>query len=77
MPVFPEVPSITVPPGLMLPSFSAASSIRMPMRSFTLPPGFRYSSFASRIGFSPRPIRLRRTIGVLPMISRMLSCHMA
>src|SRR4051794_37639384 len=76
MPVFPEVPSMMVPPGLIFPAFSAASNIVMPMRSFTLPPGLRYSSFASTVARTPRTTRFRRTSGVLPTTSRMLSCHM-
>src|SRR5215831_19470792 len=75
MPVLPDVPSIMVPPGLILPACSAASSIAMPMRSFTLPPGLRYSSFASIVGRTPCAIRLSRTRGVLPMTSRMSLCH--
>jgi hypothetical protein len=35
MPVFPLVASTIVPPGLRLPSASAASMIDAPMRSFT------------------------------------------
>ena len=76
MPVLPEVPSMTVPPGLILPAFSAASSIVMPIRSFTLPPGFRYSSFAKSVARKPRATRFNRTIGVLPITSRMFSYHM-
>src|SRR5215470_15896498 len=64
-----------VPPGLILPACSAASSIAMPMRSFTLPPGLRYSSFASIVGRTPSAIRLSRTKRVLPMTSRMSLCH--
>src|SRR5439155_13590 len=75
IPVLPEVLSIIVPPGLILPAFSAASSIIMPMRSFTLPPGLRYSSLASIVARTPRATRFRRTIGVLPITSRMLLCH--
>src|SRR5215510_952451 len=75
MPVLPDVPSMIVPPSLILPAFSAASSIAMPMRSFTLPPGLRYSSFASIVGRTPSAIRLSRTRGVLPMTSRMSLCH--
>ena len=52
-PVLPEVGSTIVPPGLSFPSRSAASIIGRPMRSFTEPPGFRYSSFA-RICAPPR-----------------------
>ena len=44
--MLPEVGSTIVPPGFSFPSRSAASIIASPMRSFTEPPGFRYSSFA-------------------------------
>src|SRR5262245_1828452 len=66
-----------VPPCLIFPACSAASSIAMPMRSFTLPPGLRYSSFASIVGRNPCAIRLSRTRGVLPITSRMVSCHIS
>src|SRR5437868_5493219 len=75
IPVLPDVPSMIVPPGLISPAFSAASSIAIPMRSFTLPPGFRYSSLASSTGRNPRARRFSRTKGVLPITSRMLLCH--
>ena len=52
-------------PGPQLPSRSAASIMRIPMRSFTLPPGSMYSSLASRVGPSPST-RCRRTSGVPP-----------
>src|SRR5438874_8985623 len=69
-PVLPEVGSTIVPPGRSFPSRSAASIIGSPIRSFTEPPGFRYSSFA-RIWAPPRGLSLsRRTIGVRPTSSR-------
>src|SRR6266699_2545577 len=69
-PVLPEVGSTIVPPGFSLPSRSAASIIGRPMRSFTEPPGFRYSSFA-RICAPPGGESLSsRTIGVAPTSSR-------
>src|SRR5436305_650509 len=69
-PVLPDVGSTIVPPGFNFPSRSAASIIGSPMRSFTDPPGFRYSSFA-RIWAPPRGLSLsRRTIGVAPTSSR-------
>src|SRR3984893_3677122 len=46
MPVFPAVASMTVPPGFSLPVRSASLIKPMAARSFTLPPGFRYSSLA-------------------------------
>jgi hypothetical protein len=70
MPVLPDVGSISVSPGLMRPDFSASSSILTPMRSLTLPPGFRYSHFARSSQSYPLVTLLRRTIGVRPTASR-------
>lgn len=47
LPVFPEVGSISVSPGLMIPALSASSTILRLMRSFTLPPALKYSHFAT------------------------------
>ena len=67
MPVLPLVGSTTTArPGLINPSSSAASIIATPIRSFTDPPGLKYSSFTQTSPPSPSPIRSRRTIGVLP-----------
>jgi hypothetical protein len=65
-PVFPEVGSTIVPPGFSAPDSSAASTIRIAMRSFTEPPGLRYSTFASTRGPSGSTTRPSRTRGVLP-----------
>src|SRR6266516_899408 len=65
-PVLPEVGSTIVPPGLSFPSRSARSIIGSPIRSLTEPPGFRYSSFASRVGAMSLPSLSSRTIGVAP-----------
>src|ERR1039458_3090254 len=46
IPVLPAVASTMVPPGASFPSCSALRMIPMAARSFTLPPGFRYSSLA-------------------------------
>ena len=45
-PVLPLVGSMMVPPGLSIPRCSASSIIARAMRSFTLPAGLKYSSFA-------------------------------
>ena len=67
MPVLPLVGSTTsVRPGLISPASSAASIIATPIRSFTDPPGLKYSSFAQTWPNSPFPIRSSSTIGVLP-----------
>ena len=49
-PVLPEVGSTIVPPGWSSPEASAASIIRVAIRSFTEPPGLRYSTLASTSG---------------------------
>ena len=73
VPVLPEVGSTMVPPRLSRPFSSAALIMRMPMRSFTELPGLNISSLASRVGFTPWLSLGNRTIGVLPMVSSMLS----
>ena len=76
MPVLPLVGSTIVPPGLSEPSASAASTMRLAIRSFTDPPGLRYSTLASTVGASgPRwaVSAWSRTSGVLPMSSTTLS----
>ena len=58
------------------PDASAASIIRLAIRSFTEPPGLRYSTLASTIGAStPSRVRCRRTKGVLPMRSTIESTY--
>jgi hypothetical protein len=69
MPVFPLVGSMINPPGLIFPSRSAASIIRIPIRSLTEPPGLALSSFASTVPRVPSTTRLSLTIGVLPIMS--------
>ena len=49
-PVLPLVGSTIVPPGRSSPDCSAASIIRSAIRSFTDPPGLRYSTLASTSG---------------------------
>jgi hypothetical protein len=49
LPVFPEVGSMRTYPGLILPAFSASSTIRNPMRSFTLPPALKNSHLTTDI----------------------------
>ena len=65
-PVLPLVGSTIVPPGLSLPSRSAASIILTAIRSFTDPPGLRYSTLASINGFAPPVTRDSLSSGVLP-----------
>src|SRR3954451_17993705 len=68
-PVLPAVGSAVVPPGASAPSASAASTIRVAMRSFTDPPGFRYSTLASTNGLAPSVVAPSLRSGVLPMRS--------
>ena len=72
-PVLPLVGSTMVPPGFSSPARSARSTMARPIRSLTDPPGFRYSTLASRVGASPRPSRESRTSGVPPTTSRIES----
>src|SRR5579875_2265139 len=68
MPVLPLVGSMIVPPGASRPSRSAASIIARQMRSFTLPAGFKFSSFIHTSAPTPSSCgrRERRTTGVAP-----------
>ena len=53
-----------VPPGWSSPLASAASTIRTAIRSFTEPPGLRYSTFARTSDPVSPTVRDRRTSGV-------------
>ncbi len=57
MPVLPLVGSMMVAPGLSSPFRSASSTMDSATRSFTLPAGFKYSSFA-KITASSMPFSL-------------------
>ena len=61
---------MTVPPGLILPSASSASSIATPIRSFTDPSGLKNSSLPQISARRPRAFisRENRTSGVPPMV---------
>src|ERR1051326_7856422 len=74
-PVLPDVHSTIVPPCFRRPSFSAASTMARPMRSFTLPPGLKNSSLASTGQGRSFATRRSRTSGVRPTVSRMLSWY--
>ncbi len=76
MPVLPEVGSTsTERPGSISPAASAASTIARPIRSLTEPSGLKNSSFSTTVASRPssRWMRGMRTIGVAPMVCRMLS----
>ena len=66
MPVFPAVASTIVPPGASFPSCSARRMIPMAARSFTLPPGFRYSSLANTSADPAGTRRFNCNIAVSP-----------
>src|SRR5512133_960461 len=71
-PVLPAVGSMMVlRPGLIWPSASAARIMPTPMRSFTLPPGLRYSSLEK--SWKSGAKRVRRSRGVFPTRSRTVS----
>jgi hypothetical protein len=73
MPVFPEVGSRRTVSFWTFPSRSAASIIETPIRSLTLPAGFRISSLAATVALAPSITRLSRTSGVFPMVLVMSS----
>src|SRR5579864_8936605 len=69
MPVFPAVASTMVPPGGSFPSCSARRMMPMAARSFTLPPGFRYSSLAKTSAEPAGTSRFNCSMGVSPTSS--------
>ena len=73
MPVLPLVHSMTVPPGASRPARSASSTIASAMRSFTLWPGLKYSTFASTSQGRSAAMRFNRISGVRPMVLRMFA----
>src|SRR4051812_27266925 len=73
VPVLPGVGSMIVPPARRRPSRSAASTSRIATRSLIEPPGLNDSSLATICGRTPAAIRLRRTSGVSPTVSRIES----
>src|SRR6185503_16334564 len=64
-----------VPPGLRAPLFSASSTIAMAIRSLIDPPGLARSCLIQTSARSPNR-RLIRTVGVLPIVSRILAAFM-
>src|SRR3954447_3105155 len=64
-----------VPPGRSSPLASAASIILSAMRSFTEPPGFRYSTFARIVAARPSVTDESRTSGVPPTSSEMCCAY--
>ena len=73
IPVFPEVPSIIVPPGFKRPCFSASSIILSAILSFVELPGFKASYLAkTRHGKSSVSL-FSLTRGVLPIVPKIFS----
>src|ERR1017187_3600094 len=66
IPGFPAVASTMVPPGASFPSCSARRMMPMAARSFTLPPGFRYSSLANTSADPAGTSRFNCNMGVSP-----------
>src|SRR5438270_8371613 len=62
-----------VDPGFKRPCSSAFLIMPIAARSFTLPPGFRYSSLANTSAAPAGTIRRKWSIGVLPTSSVMFS----
>ncbi|MCU1422179.1 MAG: hypothetical protein JWN36_1830 [Microbacteriaceae bacterium] len=75
MPVLPEVGSTMVPPGFSSPSRSAASMMRVAMRSFEEPPGLRYSTLTRMVAATPSVTLLSLTRGVSPTRSMTLLAY--
>ncbi len=69
--MLPDVGSTMVPPGFRAPDRSAASIMRSAMRSFTEPPGLKYSTLASTVACKPLVTLLSFTSGVFPTSSTM------
>src|SRR5690606_12767152 len=76
IPVLPDVPSMMVPPGLSNPAASASSIIFIAMRSLMELPGLVVSILTSMVPLRRLVMRLSFTIGVWPMVSSILLCHM-
>src|SRR3954454_16050129 len=72
MPVLPEDDSMIVCPGRSWPAFSASSIMALAARSFTDPPGFWPSNFASTRARGLGLRLLTSTSGVFPIRSRTL-----
>ena len=72
MPVLPEVASTIVWPGLSRPLRSASSTMASARRSLTEPPGLKASTLAYSVTCLGA-MRCSLTMGVRPMVSRMLS----
>ena len=72
MPVLPLVGSTIFMPFFNFPRCSASSIMARAMRSFTLPPGLKLSSFTHTSASDGPVMRESFTMGVLPIMSRMV-----
>ena len=73
MPVLPEVGSMMVVLGVMRPSFSPASIMAAPIRSFTLPSGLKNSAFTATVAGRPAETRWSLISGVRPTVAMTFS----
>ena len=73
IPVFPDVPSIIVPPAFKRPLFSASIIILRPILSFTEFPGLKVSYLAYTLHGRCFVILFITIIGVFPIVSVKLS----
>ena len=73
IPVFPDVGSTIVSPGFSKPFFSASSIIARPIRSLTLLAGLNISNFPKRFAQFSSGILFIFTMGVPPIVARILS----
>ena len=73
IPVFPEVPSIMVPPGCKRPSASASVIICKAILSFTEFPGLNVSYFESTKHGNSLVSTFSLTKGVFPIVSNIFS----
>src|SRR5262245_5609858 len=73
MPMFPEVDSMMVVDGPMVPSRIPAASMPSAARSLMLPPGFEDSHLANKRTPSRAPNRWSSTSGVFPIAMRMFA----
>ncbi len=72
MPVLPDVASTTVWPGCSAPLRSASSMMAIARRSFTDDSGLKYSHLTYIVTCEGASL-LMRTMGVRPIVCRMLS----
>ena len=73
IPVFPEVPSIIVPPGFNNPFFSASSIIVRAILSSTEFPGLKVSYLASTVHGRSFTISFNLIRGVFPIVCKIFS----